>query len=115
MYWSCKVIVYLFYYVYKITGALPAAKLHDVINSGIIVPAGIVIVVAPDSITVLVADKAAPYLNVTVEPVIFVLPFIEPDPKLCIPANEPVVDCVAVNITPPKFTGMFAILFFFSL
>jgi hypothetical protein len=80
------------YYVNRITGALPAAKLHDVMNNGTIVPAGSVIVVAPDSITEPVADKAAPYLNVTVDPVIFVLPFIEPDPKLWIPANEPVVD-----------------------
>ena len=68
--------------MYKITGALPAAKLHDVINKGTVVPAGKVIVVAADSITVPVAVKAAPYLKVTVEPVILVNPAADPVPKL---------------------------------
>jgi len=39
--------------------------------------------------------------------------FKEPVPKEIIPAKDPVTDCPAVKITPPKFTGIFAMLFYF--
>jgi hypothetical protein len=93
--------------VYKITGALPAAKLAEVMNKGIVTPAGMVNEGPEPSITLASAFNPTP--NFQAEIVEPVGALAEPVPKLCIPAKEPVTDCPAVKITPPKFTGIFAI------
>ncbi len=97
--------------MYKITGALPAAKLQEVINKGILSPAFIVNEGAVASIILWFAPNATPY---------FKAEMIDPDglvkdpvPKHYIPAKEPVIDCPAVKMIPPKFTGIFAMLFYF--
>jgi hypothetical protein len=98
--------------VYKITGALPAAKLQEVINKGIESPTFIVNEGPVASIIFWFAPNATPYLNPEiVEPEIAVT---DPVPKHCIPAKDPVIDCPAVKITPPKFTGIFAMFLFFK-
>jgi len=97
--------------VYKSTGALKAAKLQEVMNKGTVAPAGIVNEGPVASIIAWFACNPAPYLNAEiVDPV---GEFKEPVPKEIIPAKDPVVDCPAVKITPPKFTGIFAMLFYF--
>jgi hypothetical protein len=96
--------------VYKITGALPAAKLQEVINKGTVAPAGIVNETPVDSIIAWFACNPFPYLKAEiVEPVGEVA---DPVPKEIIPAKEPVIDCPAVKSAPPKFTGIFAMLLF---
>jgi hypothetical protein len=101
------------YYEYKITGALPAATLHEVMNKGIINPAGIVNDVgAVASIISPFAENPVPYFTDTIEPVIN---DAGPIPRDITPAKEPVADCPAVKMVPPKFTGIFAILFYFVL
>lgn len=97
--------------MYKITGALLAAKLQEVISKGILSPTFIVNDGAVASIIPWLGPNAAPYFKAVItEPEIAV---DDPVPKHCIPAKEPVIDCPAVKITPPKFTGIFAILFYF--
>jgi hypothetical protein len=96
--------------VYKITGALLAAKLQEVINKGIVAPAGIENDGPVASMILPFVFNPVPYLKAEItDPDIAVA---EPVPKLCIPAKEPVADCPAVKITPLKFTGIFAILLF---
>jgi hypothetical protein len=98
--------------VYKITGALPAAKLQEVIPNGIVVPAGIVKETPVASTTEPLVAIELPYLKaVMVDPV---GDDAEPVPKEVIPAKEPVVEFPAVKITPPKFTGIFAMFLFFK-
>jgi hypothetical protein len=98
--------------VYKITGALPAAKLQEVINKGTVAPAGIVNDTPVASIIAWFACNPFPYLNADiVDPVGAVA---DPVPKEIIPAKDPVTEFPAVKSTPPKFTGMFAILLFFK-
>jgi hypothetical protein len=98
--------------VYKITGALPAAKLQEVINNGTVAPAGIVNETPVASIIAWFACNPFPYLKAEIVDPVGELK--DPVPKEIIPANEPVADCPAVKSTPPKFTGMFAILLFFK-
>jgi hypothetical protein len=98
--------------VYKNTGALPAAKLQDVINKGTLVPAGIVNETPVVSTTDWFKFNPFPYLKAEItDPV---GEFTEPVPKEIIPAKEPVIEFPAVKITPPKLTGIFAILFLFK-
>jgi hypothetical protein len=98
--------------VYKITGALPAAKLQEVINKGIVAPAGMVNETPVVSIIAWFTPSPFPYLNAEIiDPV---GDDADPVPKEIIPAKEPVADCPAVKSNPPKFTGMFAILLFFK-
>jgi len=93
--------------VYKNTGALPAAKLQDVINKGTLAPAGRVNETPVVSIIDWFEFNPFPYLKAEiVDPV---GAFNEPVPKEIIPAKEPVADCPAVKINPPKLTGIFAI------
>jgi hypothetical protein len=95
--------------VYKSTGALPAAKLQEVIPKGIVTPAGIVNEGPVASNTEPLVAYELPYLNAKiVDPVIAT---DEPVPKEVIPAKDPVTELPAVKITPPKFTGIFAMFF----
>jgi hypothetical protein len=96
--------------VYKITGALFAAKLQEVINKGIVTPAKSVNEGPDASIIFPLLLRPVPYLKAEItDPDTAVA---DPVPKLCIPAKEPVADCPAVKITPLKFTGIFAMLLF---
>jgi hypothetical protein len=98
--------------VYKNTGALLAAKLQEVINKGILSPTFIVNEGAVASIILWLGPNPAPYFKAVItEPEIAEA---DPVPKHCIPAKEPVADCPAVKITPPKFTGIFAMFLFFK-
>jgi len=100
--------------VYKITGALTDAKLQEVINRGIVAPGGIIVLNEGDWITCPEASIPVPYLMVISAPFIVENSTVSV-PKTVSPANEPVADCPAVNITPPKFTGIFAILLLFCV
>jgi hypothetical protein len=98
--------------VYRITGALFAAKLQEVINKGIVSPAFKVNEGPTASIMFPLLPRPVPYLKAAItDPEIAVA---DPVPKLCIPAKEPVAACPAVKITPLKFTGMFAMFYFLN-
>jgi len=98
--------------VYKNTGALPAAKLQEVINKGTEAPAGRVNEGPVVSTIAWLDSNPLPYLNAEiVDPV---GEFKEPVPKEIIPAKDPDMDCCANKITPPKFTGIFAMFLFFK-
>jgi hypothetical protein len=98
--------------VYKITGALLAAKLQEVINKGIVAPAGIENEGPVASMVLPLAFIPVPYLKAAItDPEIAVA---DPVPKLCMPAKEPVAACPAVKITPLKFTGIFAMFYFLN-
>jgi len=98
-------------YKYNITGALFAPKLHDVMASGSVAPAGRINVVE------IVASNGKPFpLNplMCFKPVIIDpdTACIDPVPKDIIPAKDPVIEDPAVKNAPLIFTGMFAILFY---
>lgn len=98
--------------MYKITGALPAAKLQEVINKGRVVPAGRVNETPGASIIAWFEPNAFPYLKAEItDPV---GDAADPVPKEIIPAKDPVTDCPAVKSIPPKFIGIFAICLLFK-
>jgi len=98
--------------VYKNTGALPAAKLQEVIKRGTEAPAGRVNEPPVVSTIAWLDNNPFPYLNAEIVEPVGVL--IDPVPKEIIPAKDPVTEFPAVKITPPKFIGMFAMFLFFK-